>query len=138
MEIQTAPPTLSRIDVERLERLIERPAFRNIAGADALRRKLEDGNVVEPAEMPKDVVTMNSVAAVEDTSSGARSELTLVYPHELDDSPGKVSVLAPVGSAILGLGVGQVVHWPMPGGRSLQLRVKALLHQPEADDAAGT
>lgn len=136
MDSNSALPTLSRIDVERLERLIERPAFRSIAGADTLRRKLEDGNVVEPAAMPDDVVTMNSVAAVEDTASGTRSELTLVYPHELDDSPGKVSVLAPVGSAILGLRVGQTAQWPMPGGRTLQLRVTALLHQPEASDDA--
>lgn len=138
MDTNTAPPTLSRIDVERLERLIERPAFRSIAGADALRRKLEDGNVVESGEMPRDVVTMNSVATVEDIAAGTHSELTLVYPHELDDSPGKVSVLAPAGSAILGLRVGQIAQWPLPGGRSLQLRVTALLHQPEADDTAAS
>lgn len=137
MDKNTASPIISRIDVERLERLVERPVYQGIPGAAALQRKLENATVVEPADMPGDVITMNSVATVLDTAGDTRSELTLVYPHEIDDSPGKVSILAPVGSAILGLRVGQTAQWPMPGGRSLELRIVALLHQPEASESAG-
>ena len=59
-------------------------------------------------------------------------ELTLVYPRDADGSSEKVSILAPVGSALLGLRVGDVIDWPMPGGRSARLHVLAIRYQPEA------
>jgi regulator of nucleoside diphosphate kinase len=58
--------------------------------------------------------------------------LTLVYPRDADGSAHKVSVLAPVGSALLGLRVGETIDWPMPGGRSARLQVLAIRYQPEA------
>ena len=58
--------------------------------------------------------------------------MTLVYPHDADGTPGKVSILAPVGSALLGLRTGQAIDWPMPGGNSTRLRVLEIRYQPEA------
>jgi regulator of nucleoside diphosphate kinase len=128
-----APPlVVSSLDLERIEALLEMPAHRHFPGAEALRAELARASIVEPEQMPADVVTMNSTARVADVAGGEEYELTLVYPREADGDPGKVSVLAPVGSAILGLRVGATIQWPMPGGRQLALRITAIRYQPEA------
>lgn len=132
MESNTAPIIVSSLDMERLEQLVELPAYRNFIGADALRTELLRASVVDPDKIPSDVVTMNSTALVEDEDSKEAHELTLVYPREADGSPGKVSVLAPVGSAMLGLRIGQSIEWQVPGGRRLRLRVQAIRYQPES------
>ena len=128
------PLMLSRLDVERIEELLEQPQFRGL-NTDALRGELERAELVEPAKVPADVITMNSTAQVrvEDPELGAHEhELTLVYPRDADGSAHKVSVLAPVGSALLGLSVGQTIDWQASGNRSLRLRVTAIDYQPEA------
>ena len=128
------PLMLSRLDVERIEELLEQPQFRGL-NTDALRGELERAELVEPAKVPADVITMNSIAQVrvEDTELGAQEhELTLVYPRDADGSAHKVSVLAPVGSALLGLRIGDSIDWPMPGGRTARLQVLAIRYQPEA------
>ena len=82
--------------------------------------------------MPADVVTMNSTVDCIDDISGDTHPVTLVYPRDADAAAGRVSVLAPVGSALLGLSVGQQIDWQAPGGRALRLRVVAIRYQPEA------
>jgi regulator of nucleoside diphosphate kinase len=131
---QRPPLLLSRLDVERIEELLEQPQFREL-DADALRAELERADVVEPADVPPGVMTMNSTALVrvDDAELGSQEhELTLVYPRDADGSAHKVSVLAPVGSALLGLRIGEAIDWPMPGGRSARLRVLEIRYQPEA------
>ncbi|MAL03194.1 MAG: nucleoside diphosphate kinase regulator [Arenimonas sp.] len=129
----TSPPiTVSSRDLERLERLLEAPAVAALPAAAALGHELERANVVAPADMPADVVTMNSEVTCEDEVSGETHRLTLVYPPDADVDQHKVSVLAPVGTALLGLSVGQSIDWNAPGGRSLRLRVTGIAYQPEA------
>ena len=131
---QRPPLLLSRLDVERIEALIEQPQFRSL-NTDALRGELERADVTEPADVPADVMTMNSTALVrvDDAEFGSHEhELTLVYPRDADGGAQKVSVLAPVGSALLGLRVGNAIDWPMPGGRTARLQVLAIRYQPEA------
>jgi len=131
VEPNATPPILvSSLDLERIETLLD-ASPRDDAAASALRAELARADVVAPAEMPADVVTMNSRVRMVDVDSGAASEVTLVYPRDADADAGRVSVLAPVGSAILGLRVGQVMDWPMPGGRR-RLRIDAIRYQPEA------
>ncbi len=125
---------LSRLDVERIEELLEQPQFRGL-DTGALRGELERAEVAEPAAMPGDVITMNSVARVrvDDAELGSHErELALVYPRDADGSAHKVSILAPVGSALLGLRTGDSIDWPMPGGRTARLEVLAIRYQPEA------
>jgi len=125
---------LSRLDVERIEELLEQPQFRGL-DSGALRGELERAEVAEPAAMPGDVITMNSVARVrvDDAELGSHErELALVYPRDADGSAHKVSILAPVGSALLGLRTGDSIDWPMPGGRTARLEVLAIRYQPEA------
>jgi len=93
---------------------------------DALLGELARAEVRDDADMPAGVVGMHSRVECVDEHSGERHELTLVFPQEADVDAGKVSVLAPVGSALLGLSVGQSIDWNTPGGRSLRLRVTAV------------
>ena len=122
---------LSRLDVERLEALLEQPAHAG-AAFDALRDELARAELREPRDMPADAITMNSTARFRDEASGEEREMTLVYPRDADGSPDKVSILAPVGSALLGLRAGQSIQWPVPGGRSTRLVVLDVRYQPEA------
>jgi regulator of nucleoside diphosphate kinase len=100
--------------------------------ADALEAELTDACVVDASSVPANVVTMNSVVVYEDESTGIRSQVSLVYPNEAQAGAGRVSVLAPVGTALLGLAVGESIDWTMPDGRSRRFRVLAVPHQPEA------
>ncbi len=105
---------------------------RDRAARAALEEELGRAVVVESAEIPPDVVTMNSRVRFEDVDSGERLEMTLVYPGNASVDQGRISVLAPVGSALLGLSVGQSIRWPLPGGRTRHLRVVGVTYQPEA------
>ena len=128
-EPQTSPALiLSRLDLERIEALLERD---DAPPAEALRAELDRAEVREPRDMPADVITMNSTARFVDEAGGDEHEMTLVYPRDAG-APGTVSVLAPVGSALLGLRVGQRIDWIGPGGRPLRLRVLSIAYQPEA------
>lgn len=134
MEKSLPPITVSTLDLERIEELLESGAVRNLPGVDALQGELDRASVVDPEEVPPDLVTMNSTVLVLDEASNTQSELTLVYPQSAQPtSPASpVSVLAPVGSALLGLSVGQSITWAAPNGRQLRLRVLAVKNQPEA------
>lgn len=133
MTASTTPAlVISRLDCERIEELLEQPQFQNLPGVKTLRAELERATVLEPREMPTDVITMNSTARFRDESSDEERELTLVYPRDADGAASRVSILAPVGSALLGLRVGQSIDWQVPDGRQLRLRVLAIQYQPEA------
>ncbi len=97
----------------------------------ALAEELESADVVEPEQVPGDVVTMRSRVRVLDMVSGEQLTYTICYPSEANLEAGRLSVLAPVGTALLGYRVGDVVEWPVPGGVR-ELKVLELLHQPEA------
>jgi len=115
-------------DVERLNRLLDvLPA--QSTDASALDRELARARIVPPKSIPSDVVTMNSRVVFED-DSGKRSEVVLGYPHHANGAT--ISVLAPVGTALLGLRRGQSIEWCMPSGRSRRLHVLDVLYQPEA------
>ena len=120
-------------DLLRLSRLIiGQTSGRNARECDALETELGEADVVSPSEIPSDVVTMNSRARFVDERTGEELEMTLVYPRDADLAGGRISVLAPVGAALLGLSVGQSIEWQMPHGGTRRLKVSAILFQPEA------
>ncbi|MGN6706454.1 MAG: nucleoside diphosphate kinase regulator [Rhodanobacter sp.] len=123
--------TVSRIDLDRIEALLERLPAAEADRLQALRAELDRADVVEPADMPPHIVTMNSTVVFEDEADGEKLTLTLVYPAGAG-APGTVSILAPVGSALLGLARGQQIDWPMPDGRKRRLKVLEITYQPEA------
>ena len=96
-----------------------------------LRHELERAMVVSSALMPADVATMNSRVRYTDEKDGASRTVSLVYPIEADVAKGKVSVLAPVGTALLGLSEGQSIEWHFPDGSRRRLKLEKVLFQPE-------
>lgn len=126
------PIVVSDGDLNRLERLLDSPVLRRLPAAVALMEELNRAEVLPAEQIPEDVVTMHSTLECEDELTGEHRELTLVYPHEANVDSGRVSVLAPVGSALLGLAVGQRIDWQAPDGRPLRLHVTAIRYQPEA------
>ena len=127
----TPPIIVSSLDLERLNDLLDSGKYVDLPGVDALRKELERAKIVEPNEVPPNVVTMNSIVRCVDETNGTDYELTLVYPHA-SGTVGAVSVLAPVGSALLGLSVGQSIAWQIPAGRNLKVKVLDIVRQPEA------
>lgn len=116
------PITLTSSDYERLTQMLMSNKYRNLPGMEELQDELDRANVVEPDELPNDVITVNSTARFTDEATNEQFEITLVYPDKADGA-GRISVLAPVGSALLGLSVGQSIPWQVPGRQKLQLKV---------------
>lgn len=115
--------TVSTDDLDRLEGLLGELRGGAPEIADGLRSELDRARIVEPSEMPRDVVSMNSTVRFADEDSGKEFERTLCYPHEASGGTDKVSILAPLGGALLGLSVGQRIDWPVPGGRTARIRI---------------
>ncbi|GLX89757.1 nucleoside diphosphate kinase regulator [Pseudomonas weihenstephanensis] len=123
--------TLTRLDVQRLEQLIDK-LDDTLPGVIALQDELDRAEtLVGHDEVPADVVTMNSRVHCREQSSGKDYHLTLVYPKDANADEGKISILAPVGSALLGLQVGQHIDWPAPGGKTLKMELLAVEDQPK-------
>ncbi|MGO1748937.1 MAG: nucleoside diphosphate kinase regulator [Marinobacter sp.] len=108
-------------DFNRLSTLIEKQGDSDIA--DGLDDELSRATLVPLAEMPAHVVTMNSSVRFQNSDSGQEHELTLVYPHEVGTGDGKISILAPAGSALLGLSVGESIEWPIRGRANIHLKI---------------
>lgn len=123
--------TVSALDLERLEALLDSPRSDAFAGKSALQAELARAEIVDPDKMPPNVVTMNSTVRFAMDSPPQEFQLTLVYPKDADNSGNKISVLAPVGSALLGLSVGDEIEWPRPGGGTTKVRIVDVVFQPE-------
>lgn len=123
---------VTAFDFERLEKLIA--SRRKSDETAALAAELERATIVDANELRPGIATMNSVVCFDDEETGERHEITLVYPHQADVERGRISVLAPVGAALLGLSAGQTISWPVPSGRPRRFRVVEVL-PPPADTA---
>ena len=110
---------INELDAERIDRLLEQPAHASLPVAKVLNDELDRAQMCAPEAMPANVVTMNRTR-------------TLVYPAQMTDSATQLSVMAPVGAALLGLRVGDSIHWELPGGATTDLEVLELIYQPEA------
>ena len=126
------PITLSSQDLDRIEALLAALPSSALAGKAELQAELDRAEVLAPEEMPATVVTMNSTVQFAIAETGKEFRLTLVYPRDMDGSADKISILAPVGGALLGLSVGDELAWPGPGGKPMTVRVKDILYQPES------
>ena len=97
---------------------------------EMLEQELDRAEVVSPEAIPPDVVTMNSDVRLEDLDSGAIQRYKLVFPNQFR-SEDSLSVLAPIGTAMLGYRVGDVIEWPVPKGIR-RLKILKVIYQPEA------
>jgi regulator of nucleoside diphosphate kinase len=127
------PIVITRKDAARLRELLatRARAERDQDHLEKLADELERARIAEADEVPADVITIHSRIQVFDLVSGERRELTLVLPRESDASAGRISVLAPLGTALLGFRTGDVVEWQMPGGLR-RLRIDNV--RPPADE----
>lgn len=132
MNVQTIHVT--KQDLDRLRGLIDamRPSSsRDMENIRRLRHALEIADVRNPAEISHDVVTMNSRVTIRDIETGERAVYTLVYPEKADHREGRISVIAPLGSAMLGYRTGDEVEWDVPKGKK-RFRIEEIQYQPEA------
>lgn len=126
------PIIVTEADLARLMRVIANASARDAAAAEALEGELDRAQVVPSEYVPGEAVTMNSRITFQDDETEKRRSITLVYPHDADPRHSRISVLAPVGSALLGLSIGQTIEWPLPNGNKKVLRVVGIDYQPEA------
>ena len=127
---------LTELDAVRLERALMELLKRTDGepqGAAELESVLDATAIVPSASIDSDVVTMNSTVVLESRPSGERTTLTLVYPKDVDPSQSRVSVMSPVGRALLGARVGDVLKVLVPGHGQRELGVVDLTYQPEAN-----
>ena len=121
-------------DRDRLEKLLLGTrvwSSRDKEHLQALEEELDKAHIVGSRDIPGDVVTMRSQVRVKDMKSGREMDLSVVFPSEADSEQGKISVLAPVGTALLGYRVGDTIEWKVPGGLR-RLKIERILYQPEA------
>jgi regulator of nucleoside diphosphate kinase len=125
---------ITKTDEEKLRDLIRKAQhtkYRGSAYLKMLAGELDKAQVVDPHNIPPDVITLNSTAHLIDLESGDEMSYTLVFPEEADVSQGKISILAPIGTAMLGYRVGDIFEWDTPGGKR-KIRVEKVIYQPEA------
>ncbi len=125
---------LTEHDMVELKRLIQsRAAFyrHDLEHIESLKRELDRAEVVTAAKVTPDTITMRSRVRVRDLGTGQMGVYAIVPPMDADVAARRISVLAPLGTALLGCQVGDVVEWQMPGGRR-RLVVDEVLYQPEA------
>jgi regulator of nucleoside diphosphate kinase len=123
--------TLSAEDYERLSALARAARKRLPDLADELADEVERAHVLAKGSSLQHVVRMNSEVEFRDDTTGKAQRVTLVYPEEADISQRKVSVLTPVGTALIGLPTGQSITWETPAGELRQLTV-LVVHEPVA------
>jgi regulator of nucleoside diphosphate kinase len=130
-------PTLviTEADFDRLNALLT-SAFAKVISPveylDDLRAELKKARIVRPDKAPRQVVTMNSTVTLRDLDTGEKETYTLVYPDQADIANNRLSVLAPVGTAILGQRVGDELKWRVPSGWR-RLKVQRVVSQPERE-----
>jgi regulator of nucleoside diphosphate kinase len=129
--------SITEDDMARLRELVRGSRMasgRDVAHLAELDRELDRAEVLAVDDVTPDVVTMHSTVRVRDVGSNRSMIYTLVFPSEANLDEGRISILAPVATALLGFRAGDMVEWPTPGG-TRRLQIEDVLYQPEA--AAG-
>lgn len=125
---------ITEFDMKRLRELIDLARRAESYSKEYLNKlsdELDRGQLVAPQDVPKDVITMNSRVRLTDLDTGEEATYTLVFPEDADINQGKISVLAPIGTAMFGYSIGDTITWEAPDG-VIHLQVKKILYQPEA------
>jgi regulator of nucleoside diphosphate kinase len=131
---KTRPIVVTSTDLDRLRDLIHRTRKSRTEGQEylaALEQELSRAQIVDADAIPSDVVTMNSTVRVRAEGSRRAQTWTIVYPEEADMDEDRISVLAPLGTALLGYRAGDTLVWDVPAGRR-RYAIVEVVHQPEA------
>ncbi len=132
--MESKPIYMTKFDLERLEKLIQEAQsteYRKSEYLEKLKIEIQRAVVVSPQDIPADVITMNSIAHLQDLDTGEEETYVLVFPEDANLQQGKISVLAPIGTAMLGYRVGDTFEWDVPAGKR-RLQVKKIIYQPES------
>jgi regulator of nucleoside diphosphate kinase len=97
-----------------------------------LEAELNRGKIIKSQDIPQDIITMNSEVHLRDLNTKEEITYQLVFPDQADASQGRVSILAPIGTALLGYSVGDIIEWKVPAGVA-KLQVEKIIYQPEAN-----
>jgi len=123
-------------DAEQLEHLIKIGSTLDAAHLESLEDELSYANIVSPKKIPPDIITMNSTVQVKDMDSGEVKTYTIVFPNRVGMFQNAISVLAPIGTALLGYREGDLIEWEVPAGTK-RLKVLKIIYQPERDGEDG-
>lgn len=120
---------ITEFDAKRIRELLSK--LTNSQPGEDLSTELDRAVIVQPEDIPGDIITMNSTARLLDLDTRENLTYTLVFPENANISEGKISVLAPIGTAMIGYRVGDTFMWQVPDGVR-RLRVEEIIYQPEA------
>lgn len=121
-------------DARKLRTLLVGVRERSVRDREHLQQlddELDRARVVPASDIPADVVTMNSELALRDLDTGEEMVFRVVFPSEANADQHRISVLAPLGTAVLGYRAGDAIEWVVPG-RTRRVRIESMLYQPEA------
>jgi regulator of nucleoside diphosphate kinase len=121
---------ITRHDMQRLRSLLEIHNGNDAPYIDRLEEELERAKIVDSKDIPSDVVTMNSIVRIKDLGSGDEKTLILVFPGKQDVTEKAVSILAPIGTALIGYREGDLIEWEVPAGKK-RLKITEIIYQPE-------
>ena len=125
---------MSSLDLARIRERIKDVKYQNyytIREIEKLQAELDRARVVEPHQIPDNVITMNAIVTVKYLTTGKEFTIRLVYPEQANVKENRVSVFAPIGAALLGYRQGDTIHWQAPGG-NIKIKVQDVAYQPEA------
>lgn len=122
---------MNNADHQRLMELLEKMLHEHYDHYLDLHRKLQSAHCMDAADIPADVVTIGSTVCLRELDSGDLWTFTLCYPPDMDIDKNRISVLSPLGTAIFGQRVGDIVDWPVPAG-SVRIQIEELVDQPES------
>ena len=125
---------ITESDMNRLQGLLETGSqfgHRDKKHLLEMEEELNRARVVPSKDIPEDVITMNSKVRLIDLDSGEEVVYSLVFPGDANVAENKISVLAPIGTALIGYRIGDTIEWKVPGGLK-RLKVEGILYQPEA------
>jgi len=116
---------LKQIDEARQNKTIE------VSEAEKLLNELNSATILDPDQIPGDIITMNSIVKISFVDSGKQLEFKIVYPNEANFRDKKVSIFSPIATALIGFRVGDLIEWMVPGGLT-KIRIDEIVYQPEA------
>ena len=125
---------VNRLDYLRIQKQINEARQNktiDASEAEKLINELNSATIMDPDQIPGDVVTMNSVVKISFVDSGKQQEFKIVYPKEANLKEKKVSIFSPIATALIGFRVGDFIEWMVPGGLT-KIRIDEIIYQPEA------
>lgn len=125
---------LNKLDYLRIKKAIENAKqVKSINAAEAgdLMKELDSATVVEPKEIPSDVVTMNSIVKISFLNTTRQVRFQIVYPKDADLKENKISIFSPIATALIGYKAGDEIEWIVPAGPT-KIKIDEIIYQPEA------